>query len=245
MKFLKSIGFVFAFFYLGLLHAQDYKFIPKNQHLLTDEDAKTMEFAITPDVLLFSDQGQRLPMSQVELMTNSDYTPFFYVDAEQKLKSIVFKRNTSKNNTITTNLESEFIKGEKALDFIITDLEGNTFKLSDLKGQVVVLNFWFTTCGPCMMEMPQLNKLRSSFKTKKVKFFAITFDKKETVEQFLKKNKFDFTITPNANDVIMMYGVQNYPTTIVINKNGEIIAKEIGYRTNIEPVLTTFINAGL
>lgn len=245
MKFLKSIGFVFAFLCLGLLHAQNYKFIPKNQHVLTDEDVKTMELAITPDVLLFNDKGKRLPISQVQLMTNSDYTPLFYVDDEQRLKSIVFKRNALKNNTVAINPESEFIKGEKALDFIIIDLQGNTFKLSDFKGQVVVLNFWFTKCGPCVMEMPELNQLTDIFKDKKVKFLALTFNKKEIVEQFLDNTVFNFTIAANANDVITTYGVQSYPTSIVINKKGEIVAKEIGYRTNIKSVLTTVINAQL
>lgn len=245
MKFLKSICFILTFLFLGLLQAQDYTFIPKDQRLLTDEEVKTMEMVITPDVLLFNEKGKILPMSQIELMTNSDYKPLFYVDKDKKLKSIVFKRLKENDNTVIKNPESEFTKGEKALDFSATDLDGNTFKLSDLKGQVVVLNFWFTKCGPCVQEMPELNKLTENFKDKKVKFLAITFNQKDIIEQFLEEKDFKFTIVPNANDVVSLYGVNSFPTSIVIDKEGKISAKEVGYRTNIESVLTKAINAAL
>ncbi len=244
MKFLKSL-FVCLFLCISILQAQEYAFIPKEQHLLTDEEVKTMELVITPDVLLFNERGKLLPMSQVQLMTNSDYKPLFFVNVNNKLKAIVFKRLKAINNTITKNPEANFTKGEKAYDFIATDLDGNTFKLSDLKGQVVILNFWFTNCGPCIQEMPELNNLADNFKNKKVKFLAVTFNKKEIVEQFLKTKDFNFTLIPNANNIISLYGVSTYPTTIVINKKGEIVTKEVGYRTNIKSVLTKAINAAL
>jgi len=244
MKILKSL-FVCLFLCVSILQAQEYAFIPKEQHLLTDEEVKTMELVITPDVLLFNERGKLLPMSQVQLMTNSDYKPLFFVNANNKLKSVVFKRLKAINTTIAKNPEANFIKGEKAYDFIATDLDGNTFKLSDLKGQVVILNFWFTNCGPCIQEMPELNNLADNFKNKKVKFLAVTFNKKEIVEQFLKTKDFNFTLIPNANNIISLYGVNTYPTTIVINKKGEIVTKEVGYRTNIKSVLTKAINAAL
>ncbi len=245
MKFLKSFGFVILMLCITAIYAQDYKFIPKDQQLLTDAEVKTMELMITPDVLLFNEKGKLLPMSQVQLMTNSDYKPLFYVDKDKKLKSIIFKRLKAKDNTIVKNPEANFTKGQKAYNFIATDLDGNTFKLSDLKGQVVILNFWFTKCGPCIQEMPELNKLADNFKNKKVKFLAITFNQPELVKQFLETKDFRFTIVPDANDVVTIYGVNSFPTSIVINKKGEIVAKEVGYRTNIKSVLTKAINAAL
>ncbi|WP_289043322.1 TlpA disulfide reductase family protein [uncultured Olleya sp.] len=245
MKFLKLLSFIISFIYFGTLQAQDFKFIPKEQRLLTDEEVKTMEIVVTPDILLFNETGETLPMSQVQLMTNSNYKPLFYVGKNERIKSIVFKCLKPVNNTIQKNPEAEFIKGEKALDFIATDLNSNRFKLSDLKGQVVVLNFWFTKCGPCIKEMPELNNLAEDFKNKKVKFLAITFNSKEVVKQFLQDTTFDFDIAPNANDVITMYGVQSYPTSIVVDKNGNIVTKEVGYRTNIKSVLTKAIDAAL
>lgn len=245
MRYIKSILFCCTYLYMGISNAQDYKFIPKTQHLLSDEQIKTMQIMITPDVMLFNEQGKILPMSQMELMTNPDYKPLFYADTSGKIKSLVFQKRSNHPVLIEKNPEAEFTKGEKALDFIVTDLKGNTIKLSELKGKVVVLNFWFTKCGPCVQEMPSLNKLVDEFKDKDVVFLAITFNKKDIVEQFLKEKPFAYTIVPNANDVITMYGVKSYPTSIVINKKGEIILKELGFRTNIKSVLSKSIESQL
>ncbi|WP_452223945.1 peroxiredoxin family protein [Lacinutrix chionoecetis] len=223
--------------------AQEYKFIPESQHALSEEQVKTMQIVITPDVLLFNEQGKILPMSKMELMANPDYKPLFYANNEGKIKSVIFLKKSNHPVLIEKNPEAAFTKGEKALDFIVTDMDGKTIKLSELKGKVVVLNFWFTKCGPCIQEMPSLNALVKDYKNKNVIFLAITFNKKGVVENFLDEHKFNYTIAANANDVISMYGVQSYPTSIVINQKGEIILKELGYRTNIKNVLSKTIKS--
>lgn len=241
MHYTKSILFIWALLFSTIGFAQDYKFIPNNQHLLSDEQVKTMQVMITPDIMLFNEQGRILPMSKMELMANPEYKPLFYANANGKIKSLVFQKKSNHPVLIKKNPEAQFSSGEKALDFIVTDLKGKTIKLSDLKGKVVVLNFWFTKCGPCVVEMPSLNNLVTEYKDKDVVFIAITFNKKGLVEQFLETKDFKYTIAANANDIITMYGVQSYPTSIVINKKGEIVLKELGYRTNIKSVLSNAI----
>ena len=245
MRYIKSILLLCAILFSTIGFAQEYKFVPENQKLLSDEQVKTMQIMITPDVLLFNEQGRILPMSKMELMANPDYKPLFYANSEGKIKSVVFQKKSNHPVLIQKNPEAEFTKGEKALDFIVTDLKGKTIKLSELKGKVVVLNFWFTKCGPCVVEMPKLNELVEEYKNKEVVFLAITFNKKGVVENFLNETTFNYTIAANANDVITMYGVQSYPTSIVINKEGEIVRKEIGYRTNIKSVLSNAIKTQL
>jgi len=245
MRYIKSVLCLCVVLFSTLSFAQDYKFVPENQKLLSDEHVKTMQIMITPDVLLFNEQGRILPMSKMELMANPDYKPLFYANSEGKIKSVVFIKKSNHPVLIKKNPEADYTKGEKALDFIVTDLNGNTIKLSDLKGKVVVLNFWFTKCGPCVVEMPKLNELVKEYKNKDVVFLAITFNKKGVVENFLFDTTFDYTIVTDANDVITMYGVQSYPTSIVINKEGKIALKEIGYRTNIKSVLSNVIQTQL
>lgn len=240
--FLFSLVLLFSIFSYG---QTNYKFIPKNLKLLSDEQVKNMKIMITPDVLLFSEKGEILPMANMELMANPDYRPLFYANSKEKIKSIVFQKKSNHPILIAKNPEAAFTKGEKALDFIVTDLNGKSIKLSELKGKVVVLNFWFTKCGPCVVEMPKLNALVKEYKNKEVVFLAITFNKKGVVENFLDETEFNYTIAANANDVITMYGVQSYPTSIVINKKREIVLKEIGYRTNIKKVLSKAIKAQL
>ncbi len=243
MYILKTVLFLFALVQINVCVAQGHGFIPNGQHLLSDEEIKTTQIVITPEVRLFSERGELLPMSQMELMTNSDYTPLFYADDKGKVRSVVFRKKSNAPVLIQKKTEAHFEAGVKALDFIVSDLEGNTTKLSELRGKVVVLNFWFTKCGPCVMEMPELNNLVEEFKGKDVEFLSITFDKVELVEQFLETHEFKYGIAPNANDVITMYGVQSYPTNIVINQKGEIVLKELGYRTNIKSVLSQSIKS--
>lgn len=220
----------------------NYPFIPQNQHELTKKQLESIQINITPNVLLFTENGKLLPMSSLSLMTNPDYNPIFYADDNEKVKSVVFQKKSTHPTLIKQNPEAQYTKGEPALDFLATDLNGKSYKLSDLKGKVVVLNFWFTKCGPCVAEMPALNELVNLYKNKDVVFLAITFNKKEIVTQFLENQPFNYTILANANDVTNIYGVQSYPTNIIINKTGEIVLKELGYRTNIKEVLQTSIN---
>ena len=159
--------------------------------------------------------------------------------------SVVFQKKSNQPIYIQENPEAYFENGERALDFITNDIDGNHIKLSELKGKVVVLNFWFTKCHPCVDEMPNLNKLVKQYEDKNVTFLAITFNSKDTVQKFLKSHTFDYTIVPNATDVISTYAAQSFPTSMVINKKGEIVLKEIGLRNNIHTVLSNAIDSAL
>ena len=219
------------FFQAQFTFAQtEYGFIPKEYVQLSNEQVSSGQIIITPDVLLFSSKGQLLSQSQMSLMANPEYRPLFFADINGN--PILIEKNP----------EARFDEGELAKDFIVTDLKGNNIKLSELRGKVVVLNFWFIKCKPCVIEMPHLNKLKKLYKNKNVTFLAITFDKKEMVEQFLDDHVFNYIIGANANDAISIYGVNSFPTNMVINQKGEIVLKEIGYRTNIKDVLKASID---
>lgn len=215
----------------------NYDFVPKTLRLLSDEEANLAQIVITPDVLLYTEKGQLLPMSEMRLMANPEYKPLFYTDETQKIKTVVFQKKSNHPVLIEKNPEANYTKGEKAYDFIATDLDGNTIKLSHLKGKIVVLNFWFTKCTPCVLEMPQLNQLVKEYSPENVIFLALTFDKNQTIQNFLQQQAFNYKILSNANAIITMYGVQTYPTNIIINQKGEIVFKELGYRTNIKAII--------
>ncbi|HAA16604.1 MAG TPA: hypothetical protein DCE41_34800, partial [Cytophagales bacterium] len=109
-----------------------------------------------------------------------------------------------------------------AADFSVTDLEGNAVALSALRGKVVVLNFWFIGCAPCRVEMPGLNELVADYAEEEVAFVAFALDGQESLEKFLAKKAFDYTIIPDADGIATEYGVQAYPTHVVIDKEGRI-----------------------
>ena len=166
---MNKIRCVFLFIFvlqLSIGYTQNnYNFIPNNLHELTEKQLENTQVNITTNVLLFSEDGKRLSMSSLSLMTNPDYNPIFYADNNGKVQSVVFQKKDNKSNLIEPNPEAYYTKGEPALDFIAKDLNGNIYKLSDFRGKVVVLNFWFTKCGPCVAEMPALNELVAFYKS--------------------------------------------------------------------------------
>ncbi len=125
--------------------------------------------------------------------------------------------------------------GEKpnAPAFSLTSLEGEKFELVALRGKVVVLNFWFTGCAPCVAEFGELNSLVNKFKNKGVVFIAPTLDNVTTLKPFLKEHRFDYHIVPNAGGLIVSTysdGSENvsFPTHIVIDKEGKIDTRLTG-----------------
>ena len=96
----------------------------------------------------------------------------------------------------------------------------NLISLADLKGKIVVLNFWFTACGGCITEMPDLNELKKGYDNKGCVFLAITYDDNIKVNAFLAKNKFNYTIIPNAGEICKAYNIDEYPASMVIDREG-------------------------
>jgi peroxiredoxin len=131
-----------------------------------------------------------------------------------------------------------------AADFNLTDLHGRQWSLKSLRGKVVVVNFWYTACPPCLEEMPQLNEVTKMYTPDKVVFLALTFDDVQKVQAFIKIHEFSYTILPGSKAIDQQYKVSGWPTSLVINKKGIVT-----FATNISPDikrdLSSAINADL
>lgn len=121
-----------------------------------------------------------------------------------------------------------------APDFTLMSLEGNKVNLKDLKGKYVFLNFWATWCGPCIEEMPSMEKLYQKLKIKKnFVMLAVSIDKgsQELVKRFVIENKLTFTILLDKdNEVAAEYGIRGIPLTYLIDTKGFLISKAVGAR---------------
>jgi peroxiredoxin len=113
--------------------------------------------------------------------------------------------------------------GANMPDFSVKDIHGIAYRLQDLKGKTVVLNFWFTSCVPCRSEIPELNQLTEKYAASKdIVFLAITFSDAAAVQQFLSANVFKYHIAAGEGNIIKQWGIASYPTNAIVDKTGKV-----------------------
>jgi len=108
------------------------------------------------------------------------------------------------------------------------DINGKNIALSKLKGKVVVLNFWFTSCPPCKAEIPVLNTLVNRYKGHDVVFLSVTFNNAKEVKTFLKSHPFLYKAIPGADKICNDFKIVAYPTHFVIDKKGYVKFMKLG-----------------
>ncbi len=108
--------------------------------------------------------------------------------------------------------------------FDVTSIDGTNFKLEDLKGKVIVINFWGIWCPPCLREIPSLNQFADKYKNNaNVVFIAFTEDNEAKLTKFLKSKPFKYNIIPKSNETIKMFSTNMvFPTHYLINQAGKI-----------------------
>lgn len=121
----------------------------------------------------------------------------------------------------------------EAPDFTLSTLKGEDISLSDYKGDIIFLNFWATWCPPCQKEMPSMQTLHEQMQGKPFTMLAVNLqEEKPTVEQFITNKGYTFPVLLDSSAQVggAMYGVQSIPTTYIISKEGEILARLVGTR---------------
>jgi peroxiredoxin len=119
--------------------------------------------------------------------------------------------------------------GGPAPDFTVQDADRRV-ALHDLRGKIVVLNFWATWCPPCVEEMPSLVKMQSEMKNRNVVVLAVSVDDDErSYRNFLKKNNVDLlTVRDPQQKSNELYGTFKFPETYIIDQSGTLRRKFIG-----------------
>jgi peroxiredoxin len=137
--------------------------------------------------------------------------------------------NVSKMPSDSKETNQNSVKN-KAENFKLKDLNGKELSLSDLKGKDVFLNFWATWCPPCKGEMPEIEKLYQETKNSNLVIVAIEIGEPlNDVKAFIQQNNYNFKVLLDSDQkVSSQYGITGVPTSFFINKEGNIVAENIG-----------------
>jgi peroxiredoxin len=152
--------------------------------------------------------------------------------------------NDEQFHAAMARLEADDRKREHP-EFTLQDLSGKTWTFSELRGKVVLVNFWATWCPPCRKEMPDLDALYARFGEKGFVVLGISDEKAAKVEPFVRERKISFPVLLDpGRKVNEMFVVEGIPKSFVYDRDGKLVAQSIDMRTR-KQFLEMLSKAGL
>jgi thiol-disulfide isomerase/thioredoxin len=168
---------------------------------------------IDENTIIKDESGNKVEMFKLmELMNSGEWSMDPVNDKEGKLLYMQLRKATEEEKKMMLEMPmqgngSDLI-GKKAPDFKMIDINGNTISSENTKGKVIVLNFWFTACKPCISEIPELNEVYEKYKKDTNMVFAsITFDKQDKVNSFLKKFPIKYPVVSDAKEICDLFKI--------------------------------------
>jgi peroxiredoxin len=138
--------------------------------------------------------------------------------------------------------------GDLAPDWTLPTLDGKTLSLQDLRGKVVLIDFFYKSCYPCLLAMPELQKLHEKYKDQGVVVVGVNvFDTNENNELglFLQKRGVSYPVVLEGKPVAKAYKAPGYPTLVCIGKDGKVIHSQTGYADGMDVTYENWIKEGL
>jgi len=148
--------------------------------------------------------------------SNDKNTAFLLIRRTEEEREAVFVKSPKPKET------KSFTTGKEVKSFTAIDMKGKKYKLKDLKGKIVVLNFWFIACPPCRNEILELNKLVHNYRdSTNIIFLAFALDNRDELREFLKTTPFNYAIFNDGESIANHYAIDAYPTHVVIDQAGK------------------------
>jgi thiol-disulfide isomerase/thioredoxin len=136
---------------------------------------------------------------------------------------------------------SEVKEQPQAKDFLLEDMDGKKRRLADLRGKVVLVNFWATWCPPCRREMPSLERLSNALKDTSFEILAVNVaENLDTVFSFtgtLEPTPTFPIVFDKDGSVLKAWPVMGLPTTFILDKQGRIVYRAVGGREFDDPAI--------
>jgi peroxiredoxin len=122
--------------------------------------------------------------------------------------------------------------GEKAPDFSLTGMDGSSISLEEIKGNVIFINFWATWCPPCRQEIPGFIELYEKYKEDGMVILGVSLDRggPNVVKEFMQEYSISYPMAMATQEFYEAYQPGQYiPTTFVVDRQGNIRDKHVGY----------------
>ena len=134
--------------------------------------------------------------------------------------------------------------GEPAPNFTLQRDDGKPVSLGDFRGKILVVNFWATWCGPCVDEVPSLNKFAQEFKDKGVRVLGVSVDEDpDAYRKFLAKYQISFLTVRNASRTVSeSYGTFKLPESYIISRDGRVLQKVVGATNWTDPEMVNYVD---
>jgi thiol-disulfide isomerase/thioredoxin len=153
-----------------------------------------------------------------------------------------YKKEFRATNALSTKSEQNTLVGEKAPLFSASSFSGKTLSLAQLKGKIVMLNFWEPWCGYCLLTFQKVNEFQNKYRHNDVVVIGVSSENLDIVKKRIESNKPNYENVFVDTKVISKYKIIDRPTYFLINRDGQIVDVTIGDLEKIESSLQKLIN---
>jgi len=212
------------------------------------------QIRIDKNTIILDEAGNRIPSSKFgELSKSEQWSMEPNINSEGKLIHILAKKLSAEDKKVRQSGSSEIANiraktiGSPAPYFAVEATNGKIISSDTTKEKIVVLNFWFTSCMPCIQEIPHLNDVYETYKDNKdVVFASITFNRKEQVAIFLEKHPISYPVVVNNGATCNLFNpIGAFPVNVVIDKNGNYYDYVVGGTSGIGRIIKNSIENAL
>jgi thiol-disulfide isomerase/thioredoxin len=233
---------IFKKLILFLLLVFSIHFFAVAQDSTKNKFVKRRSIKITKETVVTDSAGQILPYAIWSALKNTGEYYIKPIDPDnEKTAFILYKLSEKEKQRNLANIEkmpkpseSRFFKtGDPFPKIKTSDIYGNKINTKNLKGSIIVVNYWYTDCLPCISEMPELNKIVDKYKNdSNVVFISIAKDEASAIETILKLHPFKYAIIDNGGFIISENNITSYPTNVVVDQNGKVYFHTSGLSPN-------------
>ena len=178
-------------------------------------------------------------MGEAELVRRG-WVPYLWMAAAFVVMAFAWHYGTRQSGGITPVDQRRFMP-----ELVMAQLDGGTWRLEDHRGQVVLVNYWATWCGPCWEETPGLIQLSRELGIQGLAVVGVAMDVggEEKVRQFVKEFRVPYPVVMQEKASQMEYGLEGVPTTVLVDRSGRIAKSYVGavresdFKTDVEALL--------